>query len=991
MENNKTNFFTFKSIKIRLIFVVTLIVITIISGISVIIYNQNIQKIEKLMGERAQSIASTGATMIDGDDHEKITQNLLEAGKMKEWKSLQKALARIKEKNFLEEDVYTMMDAYWVEKSKENPFGMVFFTALAKSKEFTPKGQPKESYVNDSFTKKVSGFTPIFQTINGFFITGYAPILTSKGIVTGVLEVALEVGKEIKAARLDLIKSISTAALIGLLVAVFLVVIASQKISSPIKALTLVVQDMAKGNLQARMKNIRTQDEVAILGHGFNEMAGNLEKSYRELEKYSEHLEEMVAERTAELAAANARITAMLDNMKLSVFSVDNQGKIDGPVSAYSSEVFNQDILSKDVFDVVYKDVDKSDETFSKINSSFITVYGEDEFQWDLMQDELPREINLTDQDGSQQYLEIKYSPLWDEEELLDQILMVVDDVTELKRLEKEAARIREESDKQNKILTQLSNIGTEALESNFRDFREIISKIMLNVSSGKVGDTFILLHTIKGNTRVLGLDMIAAKIHEIEVGSYHLKGQEEFDATFAKSFEKSMDELKVVISSYNEIASSIFKVKRYFSFPDPDQFIDYVLRFDAGKSELKEVLELTLDQKISNDDNLLDSILDDPVHSQYFNISNFSDQFINNVLSQIKSVLEEDDSFDRRSTLSGVSKSFFDLIPDVIKKGKNQDVIKDLENIETVLFALVKMSGKDVSKFEFNSIKSSDENVEAIISLLELSAEYSIDYKLDYNKKEPVSVRFLSTDLPSAFPKSLMNKDEQLYISFFNMFIVSLFLQHKEELVFKEDPKTFTINENWLEHILESDVVKKDDLHELKRFPLSFYTKRYIPIINEISKNNQIRVRVDINQNSVPISEKEFQFVDKYLSQLLVNSVEHGLENTDERKKVNKSEIAKIEITLKRQENKLMLEYSDDGSGIDYDKIKEKMPDKTEDKFQIFEYLLKNPVSTADGQGLFSGMGEGLSIIGKDYFEGRIGLNFFPKDVGFHLNIQQK
>ena len=254
MENNEKNIFSFKSIKTRLIFIVTLIVTTIIAGTSVIIYKQNIEKIEKLMGERAQSIASTGATMINGDDHEKITQNLQGAGKMKEWRSLQKALARIKEKNFLKEDVYTMMDAYWVKKDKENPYGMVFFTALAKSKEFEPKGQPKESYVNDSFTKKVSGFTPIFQTINGFFITGYAPILTSKGVVTGVLEVALEVGKEIKAARLDLIKSIGSAALIGLLFAVFLVVIASQKISSPIRALTLVVQDMAKGNLQARMK-----------------------------------------------------------------------------------------------------------------------------------------------------------------------------------------------------------------------------------------------------------------------------------------------------------------------------------------------------------------------------------------------------------------------------------------------------------------------------------------------------------------------------------------------------------------------------------------------------------------------------------------------------------------------------------------------------------------------------------------------------------------
>lgn len=146
----------FKSIKTRLIFVVTLIVVIIISGISVLIYNQNIKKIEKLMGERAQSIASTGATLIDGDEHDKIVKNIQTAGELPEWKKLQNALARIREKNFLEEDVYTMMDASWVPKSKENPFGMVLFTALSKSKKFEPKGQKKEPYVNESFSKKVS-------------------------------------------------------------------------------------------------------------------------------------------------------------------------------------------------------------------------------------------------------------------------------------------------------------------------------------------------------------------------------------------------------------------------------------------------------------------------------------------------------------------------------------------------------------------------------------------------------------------------------------------------------------------------------------------------------------------------------------------------------------------------------------------------------------------------------------------------------------------
>ena len=403
----------------------------------------------------------------------------------------------------------------------------------------------------------------------------------------------------------------------------------------------------------------------------------------------------------------------------------------------------------------------------------------------------------------------------------------------------------------------------------------------------------------------------------------------------------------------------------------------------------------MTLDRKISKGDDLLTPIFDDPVHSRYFNISNFSDQFIKSVLSQLKSINEKDESLDRRSSLIGVCKSFFDQIPRALKNGKEQEVKKDLESIEVILLALVKISGKDVTSFEFNIVNSQDDSidkrVDEMVSFLRSSAEYSIDYNLYYEKTKSVSVRFLNPEMENIFPASMMSEGEHFYISFFNMFIVSFFLQLKEELIFKEDPKTFIINENWLEHILASEIVKKDDLHELRRFPLSFYMKRYIPVINQISKDKQVRVRVDINQNSVSISEKEFQFLDKYLSQLLVNSVEHGLENIEERKKINKSEIANIEIYIKRENNKLVLDYSDDGSGIEYDKIKEKMPAKTEDKKEIFEYLLKNPVSSASSQGVYSGMGEGLSIIGKDYFDGRIDLSFFPKEVGFHLIVQQK
>ena len=539
----------FKSIKHRLIFVVTLIVLIIVMGISFFIYGQTKQKIEQLMGSRAESIASTGATLINGDQHRKITENLQEANKMPEWKMLQDSLARIREKNKLEEDVYTMMDAHWIPKDTKNPFGMVFFTAFAKSKEFLAKGQKKEKYVDDSIKNKKSGHTDIFDTINGSFITGYAPILTSNNTVTGVLEVALEVGKEISAARAELIKNIGSTALAGLIIALILVVFASQKISSPIKALTTIVQSMANGNLKVRVTDIKSRDEIAILGHGFNEMATNLEKSYRELENYSLHLEEMVAERTAELASANARIQAMLDNMKLSVFSVDDQEKVRGPVSAYSNEIFQSEIESENIYKVLYKDIDPAEEVYSNIKSTLVTVFDEDSLQWELMQDELPREITLNDTISNKlKYLEIKYSPLMDDEEKLKQILFVVDDVTELKRLEKEAALLKEESDIQNKILTQLSNISFDTLESNLYSIKNILHKIEISIENKKVDDIFVQLHTIKGNSRFLGLDLIAMKVHEVEVELLELKDNVDLTDKQVTSFSTALKKLNFIL-----------------------------------------------------------------------------------------------------------------------------------------------------------------------------------------------------------------------------------------------------------------------------------------------------------------------------------------------------------------------------------------------------------------------------------------------------------
>lgn len=59
-------------------------------------------------------------------------------------------------------------------------------------------------------------------------------------------------------------------------------------------------------------------------------------------------------------------------------------------------------------------------------------------------------------------------------------------------------------------------------------------------------------------------------------------------------------------------------------------------------------------------------------------------------------------------------------------------------------------------------------------------------------------------------------------------------------------------------------------------------------------------------------------------LTHLLRNAVDHGLEDEEERKKRGKNEIGLIKIEIKREGERLTIDFTDDGRGLDFDSIRE-------------------------------------------------------------------
>jgi PAS domain S-box-containing protein len=97
----------------------------------------------------------------------------------------------------------------------------------------------------------------------------------------------------------------------------FLLMSRLQKIiTKPLSDMADVMNTISRGNNYSVRVAIQSQDEVGILGEGFNEMLSQIQKRDTELELHREHLQDLVTQRTEELARTNIDLQQELADRK---------------------------------------------------------------------------------------------------------------------------------------------------------------------------------------------------------------------------------------------------------------------------------------------------------------------------------------------------------------------------------------------------------------------------------------------------------------------------------------------------------------------------------------------------------------------------------------------------------------------------------------------------------------------------------------------------
>jgi PAS domain S-box-containing protein len=122
---------------------------------------------------------------------------------------------------------------------------------------------------------------------------------------------------------------------IFLVVATGLGLLATQHFTTAIAEVQRGANIISGGNYRHRLR-IETRDEIEVLAEQFNEMAASLEQHEAEIMQHRAKLEQMVEQRTEELAEEKSKLQAILDNVPNAFVLLDRDLRIQTASAAFS-------------------------------------------------------------------------------------------------------------------------------------------------------------------------------------------------------------------------------------------------------------------------------------------------------------------------------------------------------------------------------------------------------------------------------------------------------------------------------------------------------------------------------------------------------------------------------------------------------------------------------------------------------------------------------
>lgn len=437
-------------------------------------------------------------------------------------------------------------------------------------------------------------------------------------------------------------------------------------------------------------------------------------------------------------------------------------------------------------------------------------------------------------------------------------------------------------------------------------------------IETSTIDKIFRIVHTIKGSGGMLGFEKILELTHGLEDHYDKIRaGNKEFTDELLQLSLKSIDVLKQLVSKFEELDATneakyqqlVRQVKNYgnghekhanlvvFSDEEERKVMTYVVEFTPGKQTLELISDpvFLIEELITLGDNY---IIARKGRSLWFNQTDGIDKDAEWIVvvstSEPKQVLDEIFEFAAADSLLAIN---------TVCEG-------DLLKIDAALIELNALQNK---------------LFDSTLSKLSLLAERHKD-ALSNDKEDVDESKFLQ--LTEEFQSSKENMIKSIRVDsdkidqLMNLVSEMVTLQARLRLV------STNVRDEELNAVTEKyDSFSKqlrDNAFNISLVPFGVTITRFKRLVHDLSA--QLHKEIDfraIGEDTV-LDRKIIEQLNDPIMHILRNAIDHGIENASDRAEAGKPARGTIEMKIFHRSNNVIIHISDDGKGMNANKLRE-------------------------------------------------------------------
>lgn len=162
-----------------------------------------------------------------------------------------------------------------------------------------------------------------------------------------------------------------------------------------------------------------------------------------------------------------------------------------------------------------------------------------------------------------------------------------------------------------------------------------------------------------------------------------------------------------------------------------------------------------------------------------------------------------------------------------------------------------------------------------------------------------------------------------------------------------------------------------QDSVLDLRVVPVAYVFNRFHSFVRQTAQRLGKKVVLEVSGEQVKIDKGMIDVLAEPLAHIVRNSIDHGIESADLRKANNKEEFGTIHLKAIQHSETVIIEISDDGAGLNKEKILQKCYEKgmlqadvEYNDHEVFKQIFEPGFSTSQILTETSGRGVGMDVV---------------------------